>query len=84
MRRWAAVAAVIALLLSVDHGVETCGQKWGTSRGQNSRKMGDENVRVAVRMRPFNDREKKMGAKCCITMDKATQMTAITNAEDGG
>jgi hypothetical protein len=42
-----------------------------------------DNVKVAVRVRPFNDREKKMGARNCITMDPATQQTIIANLEDG-
>ena len=27
-------------------------------------------VKVAVRLRPFNEREIKMGAKCCVEMNK--------------
>lgn len=45
--------------------------------------MADDNVKVAVRVRPFNDREKKMDARNCISMDAATQQTVIHNFEDG-
>jgi hypothetical protein len=38
-------------------------------------------VKVAVRMRPFNEREKKMGATCCIRM--VGNQTLITNPDDG-
>jgi len=31
--------------------------------------MPDENVKVAVRVRPFNSREKARNSKCCIEMD---------------
>uniref|UniRef100_A0A7S2LX11 Kinesin motor domain-containing protein n=1 Tax=Zooxanthella nutricula TaxID=1333877 RepID=A0A7S2LX11_9DINO len=34
--------------------------------------MGDEAVVVGVRVRPFNAREKGLGATCCVTMDGAT------------
>ena len=44
--------------------------------------MGD-NVRVAVRVRPFNAREKGMEAKPCFEMDKSTQQTVLINPEDG-
>lgn len=43
-----------------------------------TRKMAD-NVKVAVRVRPFNKREIERDASCVITMNKATQQTAITN-----
>ena len=36
---------------------------------------------MAVRTRPFNQREKDMGAKLCIGMNGPT--TTITNPEDG-
>jgi hypothetical protein len=36
-------------------------------------------VKVAVRVRPFNSREKEMGAKLCIRMDFATNTTYITD-----
>ncbi|KAF0689379.1 Aste57867_19171 [Aphanomyces stellatus] len=42
--------------------------------------MGD-NVQVAVRMRPFNEREKSMNSVCCIRMVKETQQTIITDPE---
>jgi hypothetical protein len=42
---------------------------------------GGDNVKVAVRMRPFNDREKKLDCKICIRM--VENQTAITNPEDG-
>eukprot|EP00753_Platysulcus_tardus_P020392 PLAT8018.2.p1 GENE.PLAT8018.2~~PLAT8018.2.p1 ORF type:complete len:1234 (-),score=747.63 PLAT8018.2:64-3765(-) len=41
-----------------------------------------DNVRVAVRVRPFNGREKAMNAVCCIKMNKETQQTMIVH-EDG-
>lgn len=31
--------------------------------------MSESSVKVAVRVRPFNDREKKLGAACCIKMN---------------
>ncbi|TMW66411.1 hypothetical protein Poli38472_004176 [Pythium oligandrum] len=40
-----------------------------------------ENVQVAVRVRPFNDREKAMESTCCIRMVKETQQTIITDPE---
>ncbi|ETV97792.1 hypothetical protein H310_09144 [Aphanomyces invadans] len=42
--------------------------------------MGD-NVQVAVRVRPFNEREKSMNSVCCIRMVKETQQTIITDPE---
>eukprot|EP00164_Ancoracysta_twista_P001120 GFYU01001468.1.p1 GENE.GFYU01001468.1~~GFYU01001468.1.p1 ORF type:complete len:1151 (+),score=495.77 GFYU01001468.1:265-3717(+) len=42
--------------------------------------MGD-NVRVAVRVRPFNDREKDRNAKVIVAMDGPT--TTLTNPENG-
>ncbi|ETV80714.1 hypothetical protein, variant [Aphanomyces astaci] len=42
--------------------------------------MGD-NVQVAVRVRPFNDREKSMNSVCCIRMIKETQQTIITDPD---
>lgn len=36
-----------------------------------------ESVKVAVRVRPFNGREKERDAKCCIRMND--KMTTITN-----
>ena len=42
---------------------------------------GGDNVKVAVRMRPFNDREKKLECKPCIRM--IGNQTLITNPEDG-
>ncbi len=38
-------------------------------------------MKVAVRTRPFNQREKDMGAKLCIEMNGPT--TTIVNLEDG-
>jgi hypothetical protein len=38
-----------------------------------------DNVRVAVRLRPFNKRETERDAKLVITMNKATQQTTIAN-----
>jgi hypothetical protein len=38
-----------------------------------------DNVRVAVRLRPFNKRETERDAKLIITMNKATQQTTIAN-----
>ena len=43
----------------------------------------EDNVRVAVRVRPFNKREVDGGSKCCIRMDKDTHATFISNPEDG-
>ena len=44
--------------------------------------MSDSSVKVAVRVRPFNGREKDMGAKLIIRM--STNGTVwITNPEDG-
>ena len=40
-----------------------------------------DNVKVAVRMRPFNSREKTMDAKICVEMIK--NQTILTNPEDG-
>lgn len=37
-------------------------------------------VKVAVRLRPFNEREIKMGAKCCVEMNK--QQTIIRNLSE--
>lgn len=42
-----------------------------------------QNVKVAVRVRPFNEREKKLNAKSCITMVPSVQQTIIINPEDG-
>ena len=42
-----------------------------------------DNVRVAVRVRPFNQRERDHDAKCIIRMDPHTQSTVIVNPEDG-
>ena len=39
------------------------------------------NVQVAVRVRPFNEREKNMKAECCIRMLRETQQTIITDPE---
>ncbi|OQR83118.1 kinesin-like protein [Achlya hypogyna] len=44
--------------------------------------MGD-NVQVAVRVRPFNEREKSMNSTSCIRMVKETQQTIITDPESG-
>eukprot|EP01043_Picozoa_sp_COSAG02_P069275 COSAG02_NODE_11806_length_1651_cov_1.351160_1_plen_224_part_10 len=41
------------------------------------------NVRVAVRVRPFNQREIDRSAKVCIQMDKDKKKTTITNPETG-
>jgi hypothetical protein len=38
-----------------------------------------DNVKVAVRVRPFNKREIERDAKLVISMNKATQQTTITN-----
>ena len=40
-----------------------------------------DNVKVAVRVRPFNAREKERDAKCVIKMQGST--TSITNPETG-
>ncbi|XP_030831067.1 kinesin-like protein KIF28P isoform X3 [Strongylocentrotus purpuratus] len=40
---------------------------------------GGESVKVAVRVRPFNSREKERGAKCCVEMSGAT--TKMYNPE---
>ena len=40
-----------------------------------------DNVKVAVRMRPFNKREKEMNAKKCVEM--VNNQTILTNPEDG-
>ncbi|EQC35875.1 hypothetical protein SDRG_06625 [Saprolegnia diclina VS20] len=42
--------------------------------------MGD-NVQVAVRVRPFNERERGMNSTSCIRMVKETQQTIITDPE---
>lgn len=42
-----------------------------------------DNVKVAVRMRPYNQRERDMNAKCCIRMLKDTQQTVIVEPETG-
>ncbi|KDO30097.1 hypothetical protein SPRG_05288 [Saprolegnia parasitica CBS 223.65] len=42
--------------------------------------MGD-NVQVAVRVRPFNERERGMSSTACIRMVKETQQTIITDPE---
>ena len=42
-----------------------------------------ENVKVAVRVRPFNQREKNMNAKLCIEMDRGTQQTILHPQEPG-
>ncbi|OQS03711.1 kinesin [Thraustotheca clavata] len=42
--------------------------------------MGD-NVQVAVRVRPFNEREKSMNSTSCIRMVKETQQTIITDPD---
>eukprot|EP00232_Nephroselmis_pyriformis_P027156 CAMPEP_0182869090 /NCGR_PEP_ID=MMETSP0034_2-20130328/9713_1 /TAXON_ID=156128 /ORGANISM="Nephroselmis pyriformis, Strain CCMP717" /LENGTH=382 /DNA_ID=CAMNT_0025001529 /DNA_START=206 /DNA_END=1351 /DNA_ORIENTATION=- len=45
----------------------------GAALGVVDPSLTTTNVRVAVRCRPFNDRERDMGAECCVTMtDKAT------------
>ena len=41
--------------------------------------MTEENVKVAVRVRPFNTREKNLNAKLCIAMPAGTQTTTITD-----
>ena len=38
-------------------------------------------IKVAVRVRPFNEREQKLGAKLCIEMNGA--MTKITDPAGG-
>jgi len=40
-------------------------------------------VKVAVRVRPFNSRERDMNAKMCIAMDKKSGQTIITHPETG-
>jgi hypothetical protein len=45
--------------------------------------MADDNVKVAVRMRPFNQREKDRNAGLCIRMVKETQSTLITDPASG-
>lgn len=43
----------------------------------------EENVKVAVRVRPFNKRETDRGAKCIIEMkDKSTKITNPDNPEE--
>ncbi|KAK3593182.1 hypothetical protein CHS0354_039667 [Potamilus streckersoni] len=42
---------------------------------------GSDSVKVAVRVRPFNQREKNAGSKCIISMNGQT--TVITNPENG-
>eukprot|EP00761_Pharyngomonas_kirbyi_P009838 gb/GECH01009856.1/.p1 GENE.gb/GECH01009856.1/~~gb/GECH01009856.1/.p1 ORF type:complete len:1270 (+),score=336.42 gb/GECH01009856.1/:1-3810(+) len=43
--------------------------------------MPSDSVRVAVRVRPFNEREKKAGANCVVEMEGPN--TTITNPENG-
>uniref|UniRef100_K3WYR2 Kinesin-like protein n=1 Tax=Globisporangium ultimum (strain ATCC 200006 / CBS 805.95 / DAOM BR144) TaxID=431595 RepID=K3WYR2_GLOUD len=40
-----------------------------------------DNVQVAVRVRPFNEREKHLQSTSCIRMTKETQQTVITDPE---
>ncbi len=42
-----------------------------------------DNVRVAVRVRPFNAREVAAGSRNIITINKALQQTIIENPETG-
>ena len=42
-----------------------------------------DNVRVAVRLRPFNAREIAWNAKSCIRMDPVKKHTVITDPETG-
>ena len=42
-----------------------------------------DNVKVAVRMRPFNSRETGMSAKCCVRMVKETQQTVLVEPDSG-
>jgi hypothetical protein len=43
--------------------------------------MAEEAVKVAVRVRPFNKREKEANSKLCVAMSGAT--TIITNPDNG-
>ena len=43
--------------------------------------MAEESVKVAVRVRPFNRREKEADSKLCVAMSGPT--TIITNPETG-
>jgi len=38
-------------------------------------------VKVAVRVRPFNQREKDLGAKCCVTMNGPSTKIVDPNPE---
>ena len=40
-------------------------------------------MKVAVRVRPFNTREKDMNAKCAVRMVKETQQTVLVEPETG-
>ena len=40
-------------------------------------------IQVAVRVRPFNERELKLGARVCVQMDQ-TGKTVITDPSGGG
>ena len=54
----------------------------GSSSGGSSSKKGEEeNLKVAVRVRPFNKREKGRSAKLIVEMNGNT--TIITNPNDG-
>ena len=43
--------------------------------------MSEENIKVAVRVRPFNGREKEASSKLCVSM--AGNQTIITNPKTG-
>ena len=43
--------------------------------------MASENIQVAVRVRPFNDREKDLGARCCIDMNGVS--TILKDLDEG-
>jgi hypothetical protein len=42
-----------------------------------------DNVKVAVRMRPFNQREKDLNSTCCVRMVKSTQQTILVEPDSG-
>lgn len=44
--------------------------------------MSDDNVKVAVRMRPFNKREKDLNWECCITIYPELQQTVIVDLDE--
>jgi kinesin family protein 1 len=44
--------------------------------------MADENVKVAVRVRPFNQREKEAGSTLCVNMQGNTTMITKPKTTD--